>query len=58
MQNFNCNEYRQSCDLANNANANTLCFDIKTAENPENSCKHALYNELGIRVLYANALSD
>ncbi len=44
--------------MANNANANTLCFDIKTAENPENSWKHGLYNEVGISILYVNALSD
>ncbi len=34
--------------MANNANAKTLCFDIKTTENPENSWKHGLYNEVGI----------
>ncbi len=44
--------------MANNANAKTLCFDIKTAENPENSWKHDLYNEVGISILYVNALSD
>lgn len=41
--------------MADNANAKTLLFDIKAKENPENSCKHALYNELGISILYVNS---